>query len=58
VDGRSILDNVLITTKIIHYHKSKSKGGRGEVALKINISKAYNIMNWRFLEVIMCKKSF
>lgn len=42
VEGRSILDNVLIAFEIIHHMKCKTKGARGEVALKIDISKAYD----------------
>ncbi|PNX88188.1 hypothetical protein L195_g044290, partial [Trifolium pratense] len=39
VPGRSILDNAMATIEIIHYMKSKTKGKKGEVALKLDISK-------------------
>jgi len=42
VEGHSILDNTLITTGIIHSMKRKTKGWRGELALKIDISKTYD----------------
>ncbi|GAU33856.1 hypothetical protein TSUD_66430 [Trifolium subterraneum] len=42
VEGRSILDNVLIATEVIHALKRKTQGRRGELALKIDISKAYD----------------
>lgn len=42
VEGRSILDNVLIAFDIIHHIRSKSRGKQGEVALKIDISKAFD----------------
>ncbi|GAU35307.1 hypothetical protein TSUD_389320 [Trifolium subterraneum] len=41
VEGRSILDNALIATEVIHVLKRKTQGRRGELALKIDISKAY-----------------
>lgn len=42
VPGRSITDNVLIAFKVIHHMKRKHGGGEGEVALKLDISKAYD----------------
>lgn len=58
VEGRSILDNVLVAFEIIHHLKCKTKGARGEVALKIDISKAYNRVDWGFLRVMMSKLGF
>lgn len=40
--GRSIMDNVLIASEIIHHIKNKRRGHRGEMALKVDISKAYD----------------
>lgn len=34
------MDNVIIASKILHHMKCKTKGKIGEVAFKINISKA------------------
>lgn len=42
VAGRSILDNALIASEIVHYLKCKRGGRMGEAALKIDISKAYD----------------
>jgi rRNA-processing protein FCF1 len=41
VENRSIVDNVMIASEIIHRMKCRTKGKMGEVALKIDISKAY-----------------
>ncbi|GAU47759.1 hypothetical protein TSUD_387180 [Trifolium subterraneum] len=58
VEGRSILDNVLIATKVIHALKRKTKGRRGELTLKIDIIKAYDKVDWGFLRGVMTKMGF
>jgi hypothetical protein len=42
VPGRSILDNAMAAIELIHYMKAKTRGKKGEVALKLDISKAYD----------------
>lgn len=49
VPGRSITDNVLIAFESIHYTKRKKGNQEGDVALKLDISKAYDRVNWRYL---------
>jgi hypothetical protein len=49
VEGRSILDNALIAIEIIHALKRKTRGSKGDLALKIDISKAYDKVDWGFL---------
>ncbi|GAU46743.1 hypothetical protein TSUD_286030 [Trifolium subterraneum] len=58
VEGRSILDNALIATEVIHALKWKTQGRRGELALKIYISKAYDKVDWGFLRGVMTKMGF
>ncbi|GAU39328.1 hypothetical protein TSUD_60790 [Trifolium subterraneum] len=58
VEGRSILDNALIATEVIHALKRKTKGRRGELTLKIDISKAYDKVDWGFLRGVMTKMGF
>ncbi|GAU30401.1 hypothetical protein TSUD_364470 [Trifolium subterraneum] len=58
VEGRSILDNALIATEVIHALKRKTKGRRGELALKIDISKACDKVDWGFLRGVMTKMGF
>lgn len=45
IEGRSIVDNALIATAIIHYLKCKMRGKKGEATLKIDISKAFDRVN-------------
>ena len=49
VPGRSITDNVISAFKIIHCMKTRKHGGIGEVAMKIDISKAYDRISWEYL---------
>ncbi|GAU45877.1 hypothetical protein TSUD_401030, partial [Trifolium subterraneum] len=50
IEGRSITDNALVAIEIIHYMKRKTRGYNGELALKIDISKAYDRVEWGFLK--------
>lgn len=48
VKGRKIRDNILLCQELIHnYHRSTSSPKR--YALKIDILKAYDPVNWKFL---------
>ncbi|GAU45948.1 hypothetical protein TSUD_238520 [Trifolium subterraneum] len=58
VEGRSILDNALIATEVIHALKRKTQGRRGELALKIDISKVYDKVDWGFLRGVTAKMGF
>jgi hypothetical protein len=49
VEGRSILDNALIAIEVIHSLKRKTRGRKGELTLKIDISKAYDKVDWGFM---------
>ena len=42
VSGQSILDYVLIAFEVFHYMSRKTRGKEGVMALKIDISKAYD----------------
>jgi len=55
VEGRSILDNALIATELIHSMKMKTKAWRGELTLKIDISKAYDRVDWGFLRGVLMR---
>ncbi|WOH14253.1 hypothetical protein DCAR_0933770 [Daucus carota subsp. sativus] len=58
VPGRSITDNVLIAFEVIHHMKRKHGGGEGGVALKLDISKAYDRVDWNFLKHRMRSMGF
>nr|DAD46191.1 TPA_asm: hypothetical protein HUJ06_004421 [Nelumbo nucifera] len=56
--GRAITDNVLVAFELIHFMRMKRKGKVGEVALKIDISKAHDRVDWQFLKLMMQKLGF
>ena len=50
---RLISDNILIAFETLHHHKNKRNGKLGLMILKLDMSKAYDRMEWNFLEKIM-----
>lgn len=58
VEGRSILDNSQIAFEIIHKLKWKSRGNTAELALKIDISNAYDKVDWQFLKNLLLQMGF
>lgn len=58
IQGRSITDNVLAIFEIIHHMSTKRQNNVGEVALKLDISKAYDRVSWSFLRHRMQSMGF
>lgn len=50
VPGRKISDNLLVAFEVLHHMNRKNHGSDGEVALKLNISKAHDRVDWAFLK--------
>ena len=50
---RLITDNILVTFEAMHHINKKKSGKVGEMALKLDMSKAYDKVGWVFLEKIM-----
>ncbi|XP_031091044.1 uncharacterized protein LOC115996040 [Ipomoea triloba] len=47
--GRSILDNVILTQEIVHTMHRK-QGSKGLMVIKVDLHKAYDSVDWSFLE--------
>jgi len=58
VSGRSILYNDMAATEVIHFMQTKTWGTDRCVAFKLDISKAYDRMDWEYLREVMVKMGF
>lgn len=53
--GRQILDGVLIANEVIDCMKSSKSGG---IILKVDFEKAYDCVNWDFLQFLLSRMGF
>ena len=58
MNGRLITDNVLVAFEMMHHINLKKTGTTGEMALKLDMSKAYNRVEWACVDKIMEKLGF
>jgi hypothetical protein len=53
VPGRLITDNILLAYELTHYLNQRKRGRNGVAAIKLDISKAYDWVEWQFLQMMM-----
>ena len=58
VQGRAISDNVLITHEVLHYLKTSDAQKRCSMAVKTDMSKAYDRLEWEFIRLVFQRLGF
>ena len=56
--NRQIQDNILVAHEVFHFLKMRRKGKKRYMAMKVDMNKAYDRVEWDFLEVVMIKLGF
>lgn len=58
VPGRAISDNILITHEILHYLRRSGAKKHVSMAVKTDMSKAYDRIEWSFLQAVLLRMGF
>lgn len=58
VAGRQISDNILLAQEVFHALNTSASGKKESMAIKTDISKAYDHVEWAFLAAMMRKMGF
>ena len=58
MSDRLISNNILVAFKTLHYLRNHGMGRSSYVALKLDMSKAYNRVEWKYMEKVLEKLGF
>lgn len=58
VQGRVIADNILISHEVLHFLKKSTASKRCSMAVKTDMSKTYDHLEWDFIEEVMIHLGF
>ena len=58
LSDRLISDNIFVAFETLHYMQNHNQGKSGFMALKLDISKAYDRVEWEYMERVMIKMGF
>ena len=58
IPERIITDNTTVAFEVLHRMRNRRRGKYGQMAIKLDISKAYDWVKWQFLKKIMLRLGF
>lgn len=58
IPGRLFSDNIMVSYEVMHYLKQKKIGKDGYLALKLDMNKAYDRIEWDFMKLILLRMGF
>ncbi|KAF5454971.1 hypothetical protein F2P56_024596 [Juglans regia] len=58
IPGRIITDNVMVAYEVLHSIKVRKKGKEGSMAIELDMSKAYDKMEWPYVGAVMKRLGF